>query len=47
MKKHVAILVGGSGQFGLLTASFLLKKNYKTVITSRSSKKKNYVFSFF
>ena len=47
MKKHVAIIVGGTGQFGLLTARFLLKKNYKTVITSRSSKKKNYVFSFF
>ena len=39
MKNPVAIIVGGTGQFGLTTAKYLLKKNYKIIITSRSKKK--------
>ena len=40
MKKLVAIIVGGTGQFGIITSKFLLKKNYKVIITSRSLSKK-------
>ena len=29
MKNLVAIIVGGTGQFGIITSEFLLKKNYK------------------
>ena len=39
MKKLVAIIVGGTGQLGIITSNILLKKNYKVVITSRSSTK--------
>ncbi len=45
MKKLSAIIVGGTGQFGIITSKFLLRKNYKIIITSRSpskSKKKNF-----
>ena len=41
MKKLVAIIVGGTGQFGIITSNILLKKNYTVIITSRSAKKKN------
>ena len=38
MKKKVAIIVGGSGQFGVTISNFLLKKNYKIVVTTRNVK---------
>jgi len=41
MKNLVAIIVGGTGQFGTITSKLLLKKNYKIIITSRFSIKKN------
>jgi len=41
VKKLVAIIVGGTGQFGLTIANQLLKKNYKVIITSRTPQKKN------
>ena len=40
MKKLVAIIVGGTGQYGIITSKLLLKKNYKVIITTRSTKKK-------
>ena len=43
MKKLVAIIVGGTGQFGIITSNLLLKKNYKVVVTTRNIKKKNYL----
>ena len=39
MKKLSAMIVGGTGQFGITTSKFLLRKNYKIVITSRSASK--------
>ena len=45
MKKLSAIIVGGTGQFGIITSKFLLRKNYKIIITSRSpSKSKKKLF---
>ena len=41
MKKLVAIIVGGTGQFGIITSKFLLKKNYKVIVTTRYPKKRN------
>ena len=40
MKKLVSIIVGGTGQFGLITSQLLLKKNYKVIITTRTTKNK-------
>jgi len=40
VKKLVAIIVGGTGQFGIVTSKLLLKKNYKVIITTRYLKKK-------
>ena len=40
MKQLVAIIVGGTGQFGIATSKFLLRKNYKVIITSRTGSKK-------
>ena len=40
MKNLVAIIVGGTGQFGIVTSNLLLKKKFKVVITSRTLKKK-------
>ena len=40
MKNLVAIIVGGTGQFGTITSEFLLKRNYKVIITTRSINKK-------
>ena len=39
MKKKVAIIVGGTGQFGIELSSLLIKKNYSVIITTRSIKK--------
>ena len=41
MKKLVAIIIGGTGQFGITITKKLLKKNYKVIITTRSKKKFN------
>ena len=38
MKKLVSIIVGGTGQFGIITSQLLLKKNYKVIVTTRSIK---------
>jgi len=40
MNKRVAIIVGGTGQFGISIAKLLLKKSYKIIITTRNLKKK-------
>lgn len=39
MNKHVAIIVGGTGQFGRILTKKLLKKNYFIIITTRSVNK--------
>ena len=44
MKNLVAIIVGGTGQFGIITSEFLLKKNYKVIVTTRSINKKRKLF---
>ena len=44
MKNLVAIIVGGTGQFGVITSEFLLKRNYKVIITTRSINKKKKLF---
>ena len=44
MKNLVAIIVGGTGQFGVITSEFLLKKSYKVIITTRSINKKKKSF---
>ena len=44
MKNLVAIIVGGTGQFGIITSELLLKKNYKVIITTRSVIKKKKIF---
>ena len=44
MKNLVAIIVGGTGQFGIITSEFLLKKNYKVIITTRSVNKTKKLF---
>ena len=51
MKKSIAIIVGGTGQFGVLLAEKLLKKKYKVIITTRSvikakKKIKKKIFNF-
>ena len=38
MKDKISIIVGGSGQFGVYLSEFLLKKGYKTIITTRNVK---------
>ena len=38
MKDKNSIIVGGSGQFGVYLSEFLLKKGYKTIITTRNVK---------
>ena len=44
MKNLVAVIVGGTGQFGIITSEFLLKKNYKVIVTTRSINKKRKLF---
>ena len=39
MNKSVAIIVGGTGQFGRILTKKLIKKNYKVVVTTRSLSK--------
>ena len=38
-KKRVALIVGGSGQFGISLGNYLLKKNIEVNITSRNKEK--------
>ena len=38
MKDKISIIAGGSGQFGVYLSKFLLKKGYKTIITTRNVK---------
>ena len=38
-KKQVALIVGGSGQFGISLGNLLLKKNFEVNITTRNKKK--------
>ena len=40
MKNFSSIIIGGTGQFGILMSQLLEKKNYKVFITSRSNKRK-------
>ena len=40
MKNFSAMIIGGTGQFGILMAKLLQKKKYKVLITSRNNKKK-------
>ena len=44
MNKSVAIIVGGTGQFGRILTEKLIKKKYKVIITTRSLKKTNLKF---
>ena len=39
MKKPNAIIVGGTGQFGITLSKQLIKKKYKVIVTTRSLKK--------
>ncbi len=42
MKKKISIIVGGSGQFGLILSNQLIKKNHSVIITTRNvAKTKN------
>ena len=45
MNKNVAIIVGGTGQFGRVLSAKLLKKNFDVIITTRSRKKANLLFN--
>ena len=39
MKKPIAILVGGTGQFGITLSKELFKKKTRVIITTRSIKR--------
>ena len=39
MKKSIAVIVGGTGQFGVNLAKKLIKKKYFVIVTTRSIKK--------
>ena len=39
MKKPNAIIVGGTGQFGIILSKELFKKKFRVTITTRSIKK--------
>jgi GDPmannose 4,6-dehydratase len=43
MNKPIAIIVGGTGQFGINISNLLLKKKYKVIITTRFLKKKKLI----
>ena len=38
MKDKISIIAGGSGQFGVYLSSFLLKKGYRVILTTRNVK---------
>ena len=38
MKDKISIIAGGSGQFGVYLSQFLLKKGYKTIISTSNEK---------
>ena len=39
MKNLSAIIIGGTGQYGITIGQLLIKKNYKVYITTRFKKK--------
>lgn len=39
LKKKYSIIVGGSGQLGVILANELIKKKYHVIITTRNVKK--------
>ena len=39
MKKSNTIIVGGTGQFGIILSKQLIKKKFKVIITTRSVSK--------
>ena len=39
MKNFSSIIIGGTGQFGIILGQLLQKKNYNVFITSRKNKK--------
>ena len=39
MKNHSAIIIGGTGQFGIILSQLLVKKKYKVFVTTRFNKK--------
>ncbi len=43
-KKNVALIVGGTGQFGISLSKYLLRKNFKIIITTRNNKKHRFDF---
>ena len=43
MNKLVAIIIGGTGQFGVTISKLLLKKKYNVIITTRNLKKSLYL----
>ena len=43
MKKSVAIIIGGSGQFGVTVAKNLLLKKFKVIITTRNVQKNSFL----
>ena len=43
-KKNVALIVGGTGQFGISLSKYLLRKNFKIIITTRNKKKHKFDF---
>ena len=45
MKKPIAILVGGTGQYGITLSKELIKKKTRVIITTRSIKKAKKKFS--
>ena len=47
MKKFVAIIVGGTGQFGFNLSELLIKKKYKVIITTRSKKSKKKIINYY
>ena len=43
-KKNVALIVGGTGQFGISLSKYLLRKNFKIIITTRNKRKQKFDF---
>ena len=43
MNKNLAIIIGGTGQYGITLAGLLIKKKFNVIITSRNSKKINFL----
>ena len=39
MYKNTAIIIGGTGQYGIILGNLLIKKNFNVIITGRNKKK--------